>query len=108
MSLLTLTVMLIRGFSPMSTIFYVLLVVMVFGLANVLRPDSGLHLATVLKSGARGVFSACEISVILALIGVIVGAVEVTGLGMNLGILLVKLSGNSGRQMPNVNSSSSL
>ena len=93
--LLTLVFLLVKGFSPMATIFWSILALGLIGLINTLRPGSKLILTEVLKSIARGVSSASELVIILALIGMIVGAVEVTGLGMNIGIIIVKLCGNS-------------
>ena len=95
MPLLTLVFLLVKGFSPMATIFWSISVLSVLGLVNILRPDSNLDISNVFKRIAKGISSASELVIILALIGMVVGAVEVTGLGMNIGVLLVKLCGNN-------------
>ncbi|MBW1698399.1 MAG: TRAP transporter fused permease subunit [Deltaproteobacteria bacterium] len=86
-----LMILLIVGFSLMRTIFWCLLCISMLGIINSLRPEARLNLKEVGKKLTAGIISGSQIAVVLALIGVLVATVEVTGLGMRLGNILVAL-----------------
>ena len=92
-----LLVLLFTGLSLMKTILYCILAVIVLGmLCNAFqRRDQKLEWKKVIDSITSGTVSGCQIAVVLALIGVAVACVEVTGIGMRLGSFLVSLSMNN-------------
>ena len=92
-----LLVLLFTGLSLMKTILYCILAVIVLGLLcnAFLRREQKLEWKKVIDSITSGTVSGCQIAVVLALIGVAVACVEVTGIGMRLGSFLVSLSMNS-------------
>ena len=92
-----LLVLLFTGLSLMKTILYCILAVIVLGLlCNAFqRREQKLEWKKVIDSITSGTVSGCQIAVVLALIGVAVACVEVTGIGMRLGSFLVSLSMNS-------------
>ncbi len=89
--------LLFAGLSLMKTILYCILAVIALGLVCNLfqRRDQKLHWGTVMQNIVSGTVSGSQIAVVLALIGVAVACVEVTGIGMRLGTFLVSLSMNS-------------
>ena len=89
--------LLFAGLSLMKTILYCILAVIALGLICNLfqRRDQKLHWGTVMRNIVSGTVSGSQIAVVLALIGVAVACVEVTGIGMRLGTFLVSLSMNS-------------
>ena len=86
-----LMVLLIYGYSLMLTIFWCLFCVAVLGTASGLRKSVRLDWGDVGSRLMGGIKSGSQIAVVLALIGVLVATVEVTGLGMRLGNILVAL-----------------
>lgn len=84
-----LMVLLIQGFSLMRTIFWCLICVAVLGTLSGLRKSARLDWKDVGHRLMGGIVSGSQIAVVLALIGVLVATVEVTGLGMRLGAILV-------------------
>ncbi len=90
-----LLVLLFAGLSLMKTIFWCILSVVAIGLlTNIFQKDK-LDWKSVISSTVKGTISGSQIAVVLALIGVAVACVEVTGLGMRLGSFLVSLSMNN-------------
>lgn len=90
-----LLVLLFMGFSLMRTIFYCILTVVVIGsLCNFFQKEK-LNWNKVVSGMVKGAVSGSQIAVVLALIGIAVACVEVTGLGMRLGGFLVGLSMNN-------------
>ena len=89
--------LLFTGLSLMKTILYCILAVIVLGLlCNVFQKETQkLNWEKVIDSVTSGTVSGSQIAVVLALIGVAVACVEVTGIGMRLGSFLVSLSMNS-------------
>ena len=89
--------LLFAGLSLMKTILYCILAVIVLGLVCNLfqRESQKLDWKRVIECTVSGTVSGCQIAVVLALIGVAVACVEVTGIGMRLGSFLVSLSMNS-------------
>lgn len=90
--LILMMVLLLHGFSLMRTIFWCLMCVGGLGLLNSIRKDARLDWKNVKNRIVDGILSGSQLAAMLALIGVIVGVVEVTGLGMRLGNILVALS----------------
>lgn len=90
-----LLVLLFAGLSLMKTIFYCILSVVVIGLICNIFQKEKLRWSTVIDSTVKGAVSGSQIAVVLALIGVAVACVEVTGIGMRLGSFLVSLSMNN-------------
>lgn len=90
-----LLVLLFMGFSLIKTIYYCILSVVLIGLVCNFFQKEKLNWRTVINSTVKGAVSGSQIAVVLALIGVAVACVEVTGLGMRLGTFLVGLSMNN-------------
>ncbi|MDR1828468.1 MAG: TRAP transporter fused permease subunit [Methylobacteriaceae bacterium] len=90
-----LLMLLYLGRSLMRTIYYCILAVVVLGLFFNLFQRNKLKWRDVVENIVRGAVSGSQIAVVLALIGVAVACVEVTGLGMKLGGFLVTLSMNN-------------
>ena len=90
-----LLILLFMGFSLMKTIFFCLIAAVVIGLFCNLFSRERLVWREVLDKIVQGALSGSQIAVVLALIGVAVACVEVTGLGMRLGTFLVSLSLNN-------------
>ncbi|CAK7061294.1 MAG: hypothetical protein DELT_01450 [Desulfovibrio sp.] len=90
-----LLVLLFMGFSLMKTIYYCILAVIAIGLVCNFFQKEKLNWRQVVDSTVKGTVSGSQIAVVLALIGVAVACVEVTGLGMRLGTFLVSLSMNN-------------
>ena len=89
--------LLFAGLSLMKTILYCILSVVVLGLiCNAFqRKSQKLEWKKVLECTVSGTVSGCQIAVVLALIGIAVACVEVSGIGMRLGSFLVALSMNN-------------
>ena len=90
-----LLILLFMGLSLMKTIFFCIFAVVSIGLlCNCLQKEK-LNWHHVLDCTVRGVVSGSQIAVVLALIGIAVACVEVTGIGMKLGSFLISLSMNN-------------
>ena len=90
--LVFLLILLIMGFSLMRTIFWCLLAIAAIGLLSGMRKEARLDWKKVKDRLINGIVSGSQIAMVLALIGVLVATVEVTGLGMRLGNVLVALA----------------
>jgi len=90
-----LLVLLFAGLSLMKTIFYCILSVVAIGFVCNFFQREKLNWRAVVDSIVKGAVSGSQIAVVLALIGVAVACVEVTGIGMRLGTFLVSLSMNN-------------
>lgn len=90
-----LLILLFAGLSLMKTVFYCILSVIAIGLVCNSFQRNKLNWYKVLESTVKGTVSGSQIAVVLALIGVAVACVEVTGIGMKLGTFLVALSMNN-------------
>jgi TRAP transporter 4TM/12TM fusion protein len=86
-----LLILLIQGFSLMLTIFWCLICVAGLGLLSSLRRDARLKWDEIKDKLINGIVSGSQIAVVLSLIGIIVGTVETSGLGMKLGDAMVKI-----------------
>ncbi len=84
-----LMILLINGFSLMRTILWCLACVSILGTICSQRKSAQLEWREVGSRLMNGIVSGSQIAVVLALIGVLVATVEVTGLGMKLGNILV-------------------
>jgi len=93
--LLTMLLLLIQGRSLMFTIFWSLICAAGLGLLAGIRKETRLEWERTKERLLNGVISGCQIAAVLALIGIIVGTVEVTGLGMKLGKVLLQLCQNN-------------
>lgn len=89
--LVLLLILLIQGLSLMLTIFWCLICVAVLGLVSSLRKDARLNWNEIKEKLISGIISGSQIAVVLSLIGIIVGTVETSGLGMKLGDAMVKI-----------------
>ncbi|MDR2507285.1 MAG: TRAP transporter fused permease subunit [Candidatus Accumulibacter sp.] len=92
-----LLILLFAGFSLMKTIFYCILSVAAIGvLLNFFqREDMKINWKTALDTCMRGAISGSQIAVVLAVIGMTVASIEITGLGIRMGSILVGLSMNN-------------
>ncbi len=90
-----LLVLLFAGLSLMKTIFWCIISVICIGVLCNFFQRQKLDWHEVLASTVKGTVSGSQIAVVLALIGVAVACVEVTGLGMRIGTFLVSLSMNN-------------
>jgi TRAP transporter 4TM/12TM fusion protein len=87
--------LLASGLSLMKTIFFCILLTVAFGLLSCLFQSDRRDWKGILNKINEGVVSGCQIAVVLAVIGVVVACVEVTGLGMRLSDFLLAVSLNS-------------
>ncbi|MCQ2443973.1 MAG: TRAP transporter fused permease subunit [Mailhella sp.] len=90
-----LLILLFAGLSLMKTIFWCIISVVAIGVVCNFFQKEKLKWGAVIESTVRGAVSGSQIAVVLALIGVAVACVEVTGIGMRLGTFLVSLSMNN-------------
>ncbi len=93
--LILLLVLLLTGLSLMKTIFYCIIAVVGIGLFCNLFQQKKLNFGKVLEATVKGTVSGSQIAVVLAVIGIAVACVEVSGIGMKLGTFLVGLSQNN-------------
>ena len=82
------------GLSLMRTIFWCILFAVALGLICSFFQRERLNWKEVIQKITSGVSSGCQIAVVLAVIGVAVACVEITGLGMRLSDFLIALSFN--------------
>jgi len=92
--LATMLILLIQGRSLMFTIFWSLISVITFGLLAGLRKEARLDFSKCKERLMSGIIAGSEVAVMLSLIGIMVAVVDVTGLGMKLGNVLLLLSHN--------------
>lgn len=93
--LATLTCLLIMGYSLMVVIFWSIITVLALGLLSGLRKNAPIDWGIVKEMLADGALMAANVAIILAVIGIAVAALEVTGLTLKLGVVLGNLAGNS-------------
>lgn len=88
--LILVLLLLMQGRSLMFTIFWAS--ISAVGLGLILGKISGARLnwIDVNEKLLNGIISGCQIAVVLGLIGIIVGTVEVTGLGIKIGEIMVR------------------
>jgi TRAP transporter 4TM/12TM fusion protein len=88
--LLLVLILLMQGRSLMFTIFWAS--ISAVGLGFILGKISGARLdwAEAKEKLLNGIISGCQIAVVLGLIGIIVGTIEVTGLGIKIGEIMVR------------------
>ncbi len=90
-----LVVLLIMGYSLMMVVFWSIIVVVAIGLISSLRRESRLNWNEVKEKFSDGVVMGANVAVILAVIGIAVAAIEVTGLSLKLSIVLGKAAGDN-------------
>lgn len=82
---------LLRGFSPMKTVFWSILFLVV--IAN-LRRDTRMDIWEIIAALKQGVRGAVPVATACAAAGIIVGVINLTGLGVRFSTKVVELSGN--------------
>ncbi|WLR51745.1 TRAP transporter permease [Bacillus tianshenii] len=85
-------VMMIQGFSPMKAGFYAILASL---FVSWLRKATRMNLLDILSALEKGAKGALSVMAACAAAGIIVGAVSLTGLGMNFSRFIVNVSGQS-------------
>lgn len=90
-----LVIMLIQGFSLMAVIFWSIIIVIVLGLISGLRKDARINWRDVREKFAEGALTGANVAVLLAVIGIAVAAIEVTGLTLKLSVLFGNLAGDN-------------
>ncbi len=93
--LLLLILLLIQGFSLMFVVFWSVIAVVVLGLLASIRKESRLEWAFIKDKLYAGVIMGSHVAIILAVIGVFVASIEVTGLSLKLSIILGQLAGDN-------------
>lgn len=93
--LASLVTLLLRGYSLMMVVFWSVLIVIVVGLLSSIRKEVRLNWGEVRDTLSDGVAMGANVAVILAVIGISVAAIEVTGLSLKLSVVLGNLAGNS-------------
>lgn len=94
--LAVLAVLMLEGYSLMAVIFWATIAAVGGGLLSAaVRRKDRLDWAKVIDTLSQGVKSGAEISVLLAVIGIFVGALEVTGLTLDLSVVFGRLAGDS-------------
>lgn len=87
--------MLMKGYSLMNVIFWSIMMVVGLGLISNLRKDAKLDWYEVRDKFAEGAITGSNVAIILAVIGITVAAIEVTGLTLKLSIFFAALAGNN-------------
>lgn len=90
-----LMVLLFKGYSLMTVVFWTFLSVVILGLASTLRKDVNLDWKQVLSELGDGVLTGANIAVLMSVIGIFVAAMEITGLTLKLGIFFNNLAGGN-------------
>jgi TRAP transporter 4TM/12TM fusion protein len=90
-----LVVMLIIGYSLMTVIFWSIVTVVILGLISGLRKETKIDWHEVRDKMAEGAITGSNVAIILAVIGIAVAAIEVTGLTLKLSVLFGSLAGNN-------------
>jgi TRAP-type uncharacterized transport system fused permease subunit len=93
--LATLVAMLMMGYSLMMVVFWSVIIVIALGILSGLRKDAKLDWVEVKEKFAEGALMGANVAVILAVIGIAVAALEVTGLTLKLSVVLGNLAGNN-------------
>lgn len=87
--------LLIKGYSLMFVVFWSVIVVVALGLLASIRKESRLDWVFVKDRLCEGVITGSHVAIILAVVGVFVASIEVTGLSLKLSIILGKLAGDN-------------
>ena len=93
--LASLVVLLLKGYSLMTVVFWSVLIVIALGILSGLRKDARLDWINVRDRLAQGVVMGGHVATILAVIGVVVAVIEVTGLSLKLSVLFGSLAGDN-------------
>ena len=89
--LVVLMVLMFRGYTPL---FAAIVATVVIVPVSWLRKDTRMDLKTIIKATAEGSRSAISIGVSCVIIGVVIGSVNMTSLGLNFGNLILKVVGD--------------
>ena len=87
--------MLMMGYSLMMVIFWSVIVVIVLGVISGIRKEARINWVEVKEKFAEGAVMGANVAIILAVIGIAVAALEVTGLTLKLSVVLGNLAGNN-------------
>lgn len=87
--------LLFKGYSLMTVVFWTVISVVVLGLLSTLRKDVTLDAKKMVKEMVDGAMQGANVAALLAVIGVCVAAMEVTGLTLKLSIFLNALAGSN-------------
>jgi TRAP transporter 4TM/12TM fusion protein len=93
--LATLVGMLMKGYSLMMVVFWSVITIVVLGLISGLRQNARVDWIDVRDKFTEGALMGANVAVILAVIGIAVAALEVTGLTLKLSVILGNLAGNN-------------
>ncbi len=90
-----LVVLLLMGFSLMKVIYWSIIVVVAVGLVYNLKKETRISWNEVQNKISSGIITASNVAVILALIGVVVASIEITGLSLKLSMIFAELAGSN-------------
>ena len=93
--LASLTAMLLLGYSLMKVVFWSVIVVVSLGLLSGIRKENRINWKDVRDKFAEGALMGANVAAILAVIGIAVAGLEVTGLTMKLSIIFSALGGDN-------------
>lgn len=90
-----LLVLLTNGYSLMTVVFWTIIAVVALGLLSTLRKGVELNWRKVLEEMVDGVITGANVSILMAVIGIFVAAMEVTGLTLKLSVFFNTIAGDS-------------
>jgi len=93
--LATLVVLLLKGYSLMFVVFWSIVIVVVLGILTGIISGKGIDWNEVRDKIVEGGAMGCHVALILAVIGIVVAGIEVTGLSLKLSVVLGNLAGDS-------------
>lgn len=93
---LTLILLLVQGYSLMFVGFWAVVVAMALAIiSSLLRREARIDWREAKEVMVKGVKSACNVSILIGVLGAIAAIVEMSGLGTKLGYFMLELSGGN-------------
>lgn len=90
-----LVTLLLQGYSLMFVIFWSILVVISLGVIYNMFKSTRISLNDIISSFSTGIITGCNVAAVLALVGVIVAAIEITGLSLKLSVMFGGFAGDN-------------
>jgi TRAP transporter 4TM/12TM fusion protein len=87
--------LLLKGYSLMFVVFWSIVIVVVLGILTGIISGKGIDWNEVREKIIEGTVMGCHVALILAVIGIVVAGIEVTGLSLKLSVVLGSLAGDN-------------
>lgn len=87
--------LLLKGYSLMFVVFWSIVIVVVLGILTGIVSGKGIDWNEVREKIIEGTVMGCHVALILAVIGIVVAGIEVTGLSLKLSVVLGSLAGDN-------------